>query len=108
MQVATSVSAAGLPGKTSRGLGFQKLDRPLEDRDLDAEILSEKPSPIITLPPVEPAHSEDQSLAGQTRVYVRSFKIEGNTVLSPDDISEIDSPYVGRFNTSDENDCCLK
>ena len=49
----------------------------------------------FTLPPV-PAPSEHAPLSSQLQVFVRAFRILGNTVLDPAQLQATTAPFVGR------------
>ena len=57
--------------------------------------LPPKPSPEITLPPVDKL-PELQQAPPSLRVMVREIHVEGSTVFSPEEISKITQPYENR------------
>jgi hemolysin activation/secretion protein len=75
----------GLPGQERPGLP------PYKEPDL---------SPGIKLPPVEPVKPEE--LADTFRVFVRKFKIEGNTIFSDKELGKVTTSYENREITSSE------
>lgn len=97
-----AVESAEFPGRTSRGIGFKKLERPLDDPTLVPGVQEEKPAPTIKLPPVTPIEPEEGHAPSRIGIYVKSFHVEGNTVLSPEEVGDVVAPFVGRINTSDD------
>lgn len=57
------------------------------------------PSPLV-LPPVP--LPQDDRLSSAVQVFVREFKLTGNTVFSDEELAEITRPYVNRIITSEE------
>jgi len=55
----------------------------------------------MVLPPLEPRQETDRT-SPQLRVYVRSFRFEGNHVFSDSELHEISARYEGRVITSAE------
>ena len=58
------------------------------------------PSPLV-LPPLPRPAPEDR-LAGRIRIFVNRIRLEGNTVFSAAELSEITREYEGRLITADE------
>ena len=59
------------------------------------------PFPIAAQPEILPAPQQDQ-LSAMPKVFVRQFKVEGNTVFPDAELSEILAPYENREITSEE------
>jgi len=70
-------------------------DDPLPDKALEST--SDVP---LLLPPLK--EEQDQRLSSAASVYVKKFKLEGNTVYSDKDLEFILSPYEERKITSEE------
>jgi len=62
----------------------------------------DRPSGELILPlPPQPSTAQPP-LSYQVRVWVRSIRIQGSTVLPPEEVQAITAPYVGRFVTTIE------
>jgi hemolysin activation/secretion protein len=95
------VSALLLAGGAWAQVGPPVVQTPREEFALPpAEVPEERPLEPI-LPPV-PAPSEEDALSAALRVYVREFRITGNSVFSGAELAEVVAPYTGREITSAE------
>jgi hypothetical protein len=91
----------GIPG-VNLPRGFAEPRRPSDERPSVPDFPSTAPTPAFILPPVKPAPSEQLLLSSQVRMFVRSFRILGNTVLDPEELKAAAAPYVGREVSSEE------
>lgn len=92
---------ADLPPDPGSQSGFEPFERPGDERLPPPEFPSDRPRDFI-LPPVKPPAVEEAPLSTQVRVFVRSFRIKGNTVFAPEELQEVVAPFVGRVVTTAE------
>ncbi len=74
----------------------ESTGRPGERRLPQPGFSSDLPSPEFTLPPLKLPPPEEAPLSTQVQVFVRSFRIQNNTVLSEEELKKTLEPYIGR------------
>ncbi|HAR32710.1 MAG TPA: ShlB/FhaC/HecB family hemolysin secretion/activation protein [Desulfobacter sp.] len=80
---------------------FPQTQRPSQERPPLPEY--EKPAPPpLTLPPAIQSPDDSDRLSARFRVFVRKFKLTGNTVFADGELAEITKAYEGRVITSEE------
>jgi hemolysin activation/secretion protein len=62
----------------------------------------EPTAPPLELPPLPPSTDREGELAAGLRVFVRGFRVEGSTVFSAKELSELTEPWTGRAITSED------
>jgi len=82
-----TAAAAPPPNLTQQRPGDTQLELPAFE--------PETAPPALQLPPV-PAPPPDAGLSRQAQVFVREFRLEGNTVFSAAQLAELTAPYTGR------------
>ena len=83
-------------------IGSLEQLRPSEERPALPKFGDDSAAPGFILPPVAPPPSEQAPLSAQLKVYVNSYRIEGSTVFSAEELQQVWTPYAGRVVTSDE------
>lgn len=80
---------------------FRQTQRPSQERPPLPEY--EKPAPPpLTLPPAIRQPDDSERLSARFRVFVRKFKLTGNTVFADEELAKITKAYEGRVITSEE------
>ena len=80
---------------------FPQTQRPSQERPPLPEY--EKPAPPpLTLPPAIQRPDDADRLSARFQVFVRKFKLTGNTVFSDEQLAKITKAYEGRVITSEE------
>jgi hemolysin activation/secretion protein len=77
---------------------FEPPTRPLE-RKLPPDAAAAEPQ---VLPPLGTPSEEEGRLSIQARVFVRKFRLTGNTVFSEAELASVTAPYENRIITSEE------
>lgn len=86
---------------TGLALGQAKI-RPGDERpELEDFAPEEAAPPPLALPPIPAPTTEDQ-LASTGRVFIKGFRVTGNTVFSLQELEGQLAPYAGRAITSEE------
>jgi hemolysin activation/secretion protein len=75
--------------------GSEAVDRPSAQPLGPPGFLPRKPAEGFTLPPLRPEPPEADR-AGGASLQVKSYRFEGNTVFSSEELQRIAEPYVGR------------
>ena len=91
-----------LRAQTQESLGlFPQHSRPPEEPNFPKTL---PPSPLQRpqLPPIPPPSGKAPPAPGQTRLWLRQVRIEGNTVFSKQALSEVVKPYLDRYVTSED------
>lgn len=84
------------------GLDLEQVPRPADERPVLPEFqLPGPPSTGLELPPIVP-HPEEERLSTGIQVFVRKFRLVGNTVFSDAELARVTAPYVGRKISSEE------
>jgi hemolysin activation/secretion protein len=89
------VSSAWAQGPRTGG-----FERRLEETRPELPELAPQPAPEFELPPVPPPREQRPSTGA--RVFVREYRLSGNTVFSDHEVAEVLEPYVGRAITTEE------
>ena len=76
--------------------------RPSEERPALPKFDNDSTTSNFVLPPVVPPSSEQAPLSSQLKVYVNSYRIDGSTVFSAEELQKVWTPYAGRVVTSSE------
>ena len=76
--------------------------RPGEKHLPEPALPPNRSSDELILPVPSQPSTAQPPLSNQMRVWVRSIRIQGSTVLSPEELQVITAPYVGRFVTTIE------
>jgi len=79
----------------------QPTGRPGEPPPLSEEQPRPAP-PTPILPPLPPSPTREREPLPRERVFVHEIRVVGNTVLSPQEIADVVSPYVDRELTSED------
>ena len=92
------LGAALLAGLTMSApeLARAQIPRPGDERPVLPGFEPEAPPRDLEIP-AAPAPAPEAPLASQPIVFVREFRIVGNTVLSETALTEATEPYVGRY-----------
>ena len=76
---------------------IEQLDRPLDTRELRGlETLPRPGAPGLHLPPFAPAGEAASLLSSGTRVFVRQFRITGNSVFPDAELRSVVAPFENR------------
>ncbi len=96
-----SAEPAATPGGDSGGSELEALERPSERRLPLPEYERPGPLPPLRLPPPLSPKEELRPSAG-IPIFVRGYKLTGNTVFPAEVFAEITAPYVNRAIKSEE------
>ncbi len=84
----------------SGGAGLEQIQRPRIERPPLPEYRPPEEAPERVLPPPPPP--KEERLTAQPKVWVREFRITGNTALTERELSQVVAPYENRTITSEE------
>lgn len=97
-----AISLIGLSLFTASVTIRAQIRRPSDERLPPPIFPSEPTERPFLLPPVEEPEPTQAPLSSQIRVFVRAFRILGNTVLDPAALKQAVAPYVGKVVTGAE------
>lgn len=85
------------------GLDLEQVPRPADERPVLPKFESAGPPPTgLELPSVVPPAEEQERLSRRRHVFVRDFKLVGNTIFSDEDLAQVTAPYENRKISSEE------
>ena len=89
------------PGVFAQMPLFPQTQRPSQERPPLPEYEKPTPSPLELPPAIRPPEAADR-LSARVRVFVRKFKLTGNTVFSDEELAKITKEYEGLVISSEE------